>query len=73
MRMDRDQDRTGHQAWHGRGHLPGDRRTEEISKIRNKPMGRGRHSASSRFLGVDFKEDLKALLGDYVMNPTDDL
>ena len=43
------------------GHLPGDKVTEEISKIRNKPMGQD-VIAPSRFPGVDSKEDLKALV-----------
>ena len=43
------------------GHLPGDKVTEEISKIRNKPMGQD-VIAPSCFPGVDSKEDLKALV-----------
>lgn len=43
------------------GHLPGDKVTEEISKIRNKPMGQD-VIAPSRFPGVNTKEDLKALV-----------
>lgn len=43
------------------GHLPGDKVTEEISRIRNKPMGQD-VIAPSRFPGVNTKEDLKALV-----------
>lgn len=43
------------------GHLPGEKVTEEISRIRNKPMGED-VIAPSRFPGIDTKEDMKALV-----------
>lgn len=43
------------------GHLPGDKVTPEIAKIRNKPLGQDVISPS-RFPGVDSKEDLKELV-----------
>jgi len=43
------------------GHLPGDKVTEEISKIRNKPMGQDVISPST-IPGIETKEDLKALV-----------
>ncbi|MGI6751919.1 MAG: glutamate synthase-related protein [Anaerovoracaceae bacterium] len=43
------------------GHLPGDKVTEEISRIRNKPMGQDIISPS-KFEGVETKDDLKRLV-----------
>lgn len=43
------------------GHLPGDKVTEEISKIRNKPMGHDIISPS-KFEEINSKEDLKAMV-----------
>ena len=43
------------------GHLPGEKVTEEISRIRNKPMGKD-VIAPSRFPGIETKEDLKNLI-----------
>jgi len=43
------------------GHLPAEKVTPEISRIRNKPMGQD-VVAPSRFPGIDSKEDLKALV-----------
>ena len=43
------------------GHLPGEKVTEEISRIRNKPMGKDVF-APSRFPGIETKEDLKNLI-----------
>ena len=43
------------------GHLPGEKVTQEISKIRNKPVGQ-EIIAPSRFPGVETKEDLKKLI-----------
>ena len=43
------------------GHLPADKVTEEIAKIRNKPMGQD-VIAPSRFPNVETKEDLKNLV-----------
>lgn len=43
------------------GHLPGEKVTEEISKIRNKPMGKD-VIAPSRFPGINTKDDLKNLI-----------
>ncbi len=40
------------------GHLPGDKVTEEIAQIRNKPVGKDIHSPSS-FKDIKNKEDLK--------------
>ena len=44
------------------GHLPGEKVTEEIAKIRNKPLGQDVQSPST-FPGIRTKEDLKALVG----------
>ena len=43
------------------GHLPGEKVTEEISRIRNKPLGKDVQSPST-FPGVRTKEDLRALV-----------
>lgn len=43
------------------GHLPAEKVTPEISRIRNKPMGKD-IIAPSRFPGIDTKDDLKALV-----------
>ena len=43
------------------GHLPADKVTEEIAKIRNKPMGQD-VIAPSRFPNIETKEDLKNLV-----------
>lgn len=43
------------------GHLPGEKVTAEISRIRNKPMGQD-VIAPSRFPGIETKEDLKELV-----------
>lgn len=43
------------------GHLPGEKVTPEISRIRNKPMGQD-VIAPSRFPGIDTKEDLRNLI-----------
>lgn len=43
------------------GHLPAEKVTEEISRIRNKPMGKD-VIAPSRFPGIETKEDLKNLI-----------
>ncbi|HCO28372.1 MAG TPA: FMN-binding glutamate synthase family protein, partial [Lachnospiraceae bacterium] len=43
------------------GHLPAEKVTREISKIRNKPMGQD-VVAPSRFPGIETKEDLKELI-----------
>ena len=43
------------------GHLPGEKVTEEISRIRNKPMGKD-VTAPSRFPGIESREDLKNLI-----------
>lgn len=43
------------------GHLPGEKVTEEISRIRNKPMGKD-VTAPSRFPGIESIEDLKNLI-----------
>lgn len=43
------------------GHLPGEKVTREISKVRNKPMGKD-IIAPSRFPGIETKEDLKNLI-----------
>ena len=42
------------------GHLPGEKVTEEISRIRNKPMGKD-VVAPSRLPGIETREDRKAL------------
>jgi len=43
------------------GHLPSSKVTEEIAKIRNKPVGKDIHSPS-KFPNIDTKEDLKTLV-----------
>lgn len=43
------------------GHLPGDKVTEEISKVRNKPMGQDVISPS-KFPNIETKEDLKVMV-----------
>lgn len=43
------------------GHLPGEKVTEEIGKIRNKPAGQD-ITAPSRFPGIHTREDLKNLV-----------
>jgi len=43
------------------GHLPGEKVTQEIAGIRNKPLGEDIISPS-KFPGIDTKEDLKALV-----------
>lgn len=43
------------------GHLPGEKVTEEIAKIRNKPVGKDIISPS-KFPGIETKEDLKKLV-----------
>ena len=43
------------------GHLPAEKVTPEISRIRNKPMGRD-VIAPSRFPGIETREDLKSLV-----------
>ena len=48
------------------GHLPAEKVTPEISKIRNKPMGQD-VIAPSRFPGIDTKEDLKELIAQLRM------
>lgn len=45
------------------GHLPGDKVTPEIAKIRNKPLGKDVISPS-KFPGVDNKDDLKKLVSE---------
>ncbi len=52
------------------GHLPGEKVTEEISRIRNKPMGRD-VIAPSRFPGIETKEDMKALVASFAWHPKD--
>ena len=48
------------------GHLPAEKVTEEISRIRNKPMGED-VIAPSRFPGVNNKEDMKQLVAQLRM------
>ncbi len=48
------------------GHLPAEKVTPEISKIRNKPMGQD-VIAPSRFPGIETKEDMKALVSQLRM------
>lgn len=48
------------------GHLPAEKVTPEISKIRNKPMGQD-VIAPSRFPGIETKEDLKELVAQLRM------
>ncbi|HJC55762.1 MAG TPA: alpha-hydroxy-acid oxidizing protein [Candidatus Eisenbergiella intestinipullorum] len=48
------------------GHLPGEKVTEEISRIRNKPMGKD-VIAPSRFPGIETKEDMKDLVSQLRM------
>lgn len=43
------------------GHLPGEKVTEEISRIRNKPMGKDIH-APARFPGIETREELRELV-----------
>lgn len=43
------------------GHLPAEKVTEEISRIRNKPMGRD-ITAPSRFPGIENRDDMKDLV-----------
>lgn len=43
------------------GHLPGDKVTEEIAKVRNKPLGKDVISPS-KFSEINTKEDLKELV-----------
>lgn len=43
------------------GHLPGEKVTPEIAKVRNKPVGQD-VIAPSRFPGIDTKEDMKRLV-----------
>ncbi|MEG0292515.1 MAG: glutamate synthase-related protein [Anaerovoracaceae bacterium] len=45
------------------GHLPGDKVTPEIAKVRNKPLGVDVISPS-KFEGIDTKEDLKNLVDE---------
>lgn len=51
------------------GHLPGDKVTPEISRIRNKPLGQDVISPS-KFESVNSKEDLKALV-DYLRDASE--
>src|SRR5699024_10702312 len=48
------------------GHLPGEKVTEEIAKVRNKPVGQ-EITAPSRFPGINNKEDLKSLISQLKM------
>lgn len=48
------------------GHLPAEKVTAEISRIRNKPMGQD-VIAPSRFPGIETKDDLKALVSQLRM------
>ena len=48
------------------GHLPGEKVTPEIARVRNKPVGKD-VIAPSRFPGVDTKEDLKELVAQLRM------
>lgn len=48
------------------GHLPGEKVTPEIAKVRNKPVGQD-VIAPSRFPGIDTKEDLKRLVAQLRM------
>ncbi|MDY3919880.1 MAG: glutamate synthase-related protein [Candidatus Limivivens sp.] len=48
------------------GHLPAEKVTREISRIRNKPMGQD-VIAPSRFPGIETKEDLKELISQLRM------
>ncbi len=43
------------------GHLPAEKVTPEISRLRNRPMGQD-ITAPSRFPGIETKEDLKTLI-----------
>lgn len=45
------------------GHLPGNKVTPEIARVRNKPMGEDVISPS-RFPGIDTKEDLQKLVSE---------
>lgn len=51
------------------GHLPGEKVTEEIAKIRNKPVGKDIISPST-FPGIDTKENLKELV-NYLRETSD--
>lgn len=51
------------------GHLPGEKVTEEIARVRSKPQGQDIISPS-KFLGIETKEDLKALV-DKLRNESD--
>lgn len=51
------------------GHLPGEKVTEEIAKIRNKPVGKDIMSPST-FPGIDTKENLKELV-NYLRETSD--
>lgn len=51
------------------GHLPGDKVTPEISRIRNKPLGQDVISPS-KFESVNSQEDLKALV-DYLRDASE--
>ena len=48
------------------GHLPGEKVTEEIARVRNKPVGQ-EITAPSRFPGINTKEDLKSLVAQLKM------
>lgn len=48
------------------GHLPGEKVTEEISRVRSKPMGQD-IVAPSRLPGIETKEDLKQLISQLRM------
>ena len=48
------------------GHLPGEKVTPEIAKIRNKPLGKDVISPS-KFPGINSAEDLKRLVNDLRM------
>lgn len=51
------------------GHLPGDKVTEEISKIRRKPMGQDVLSPS-KFLNIETRQDLKRMV-DWLKEASD--
>ena len=48
------------------GHLPGEKVTEEIAKVRNKPVGQ-EITAPSRFPGINNRQDLKSLISQLKM------
>ena len=48
------------------GHLPAEKVTREISRLRNRPMGR-EITAPSRFPGIETREDLKTLVNQLKM------